>query len=104
MRITRGKGIHIKPTRGLSKQIILTLRYFEILRMAESKPVINATEERIKPEDQPWYQADLTDIEPEARELFEKYCNIPSDDVIPHIKQFVSGSSVRRTTTCIDNL
>ncbi|MCJ1298531.1 hypothetical protein MMC08_001321 [Hypocenomyce scalaris] len=35
----------------------------------------------------PWYNAQLQDIEPPARDIFEKYCGIPSDQVIPHIVQ-----------------
>lgn len=35
----------------------------------------------------PWYKQDLIELKPETRELFEKYCNVPPEDVISHIKQ-----------------
>lgn len=37
-----------------------------------------------------WYVKDLKDLKPNARELFEKYSKIPSEDVVAHITQFVS--------------
>ncbi|KAF2014946.1 hypothetical protein BU24DRAFT_423865 [Aaosphaeria arxii CBS 175.79] len=36
----------------------------------------------------PWYQKELQEINPEARELFEKYSQIPSEEVVSHITQF----------------
>ncbi|KAF2470122.1 uncharacterized protein BDR25DRAFT_304076 [Lindgomyces ingoldianus] len=39
------------------------------------------------PEDIPWFVKELTNIKPDARDLFENYCKIPSEDVVPHIKQ-----------------
>ena len=32
-----------------------------------------------------WYSPDLLSLSPQARELFEQYSHIPSDQVIPHI-------------------
>ncbi|ORY13132.1 hypothetical protein BCR34DRAFT_623932 [Clohesyomyces aquaticus] len=42
---------------------------------------------KINPEDIPWFRKELTDLKPPARDLLENYCKIPSDDVIPHVKE-----------------
>ena len=44
----------------------------------------------LKPEELPWYLPEVQKLEPEAKELFEKYCKVPSDEVKAHIKQAVS--------------
>ncbi|KAH7132344.1 hypothetical protein B0J11DRAFT_521451 [Dendryphion nanum] len=36
-------------------------------------------------EDLPWFQKDLGNLKPDARELFEKYSKIPTGDVISHV-------------------
>lgn len=38
-----------------------------------------------KPEDLPWFKKELDDVKPDARELFEKYSKVPSQDVVSHI-------------------
>ncbi|KAF2126781.1 hypothetical protein P153DRAFT_296666 [Dothidotthia symphoricarpi CBS 119687] len=35
-----------------------------------------------------WYVKELTDLRPEARELFEKYSNVEPNEVVSHIQQF----------------
>ncbi|KAG9997139.1 hypothetical protein KCU78_g17100, partial [Aureobasidium melanogenum] len=32
-----------------------------------------------------WYQAELEDVNPQARSVLETYCKIPSDEVVPHV-------------------
>ncbi|KAH0265545.1 hypothetical protein KCU91_g11383, partial [Aureobasidium melanogenum] len=32
-----------------------------------------------------WYQAELKDVNPQARSVLETYCKIPSDEVVPHV-------------------
>lgn len=46
-----------------------------------------------KPEELPWYLAEVETLEPDAKELFEKYCQIPSDQVKSRIKEAVSQLS-----------
>jgi hypothetical protein len=38
-----------------------------------------------------WLIKDLTDLKPEARELFEKYSKVAPEDVISHVTQIVSA-------------
>jgi hypothetical protein len=40
-----------------------------------------------EPELMPWYVKELTDLEPATRKLFETYSNVPSDEVVSHIKK-----------------
>lgn len=40
-----------------------------------------------QPEVLPWYIKDLEDLQPKAKELFEIYSKIPTDEVVPHITQ-----------------
>ncbi|KAF2269864.1 hypothetical protein CC78DRAFT_453044 [Lojkania enalia] len=35
-----------------------------------------------------WFKKNLTELKPEARQLFESYSNVPSDQVKSHIEQF----------------
>lgn len=37
-----------------------------------------------------WYQAELEDVNPQARSVLETYCKIPSDEVVPHVLKIVS--------------
>ncbi|KAG9734020.1 hypothetical protein E4T50_07201 [Aureobasidium sp. EXF-12298] len=32
-----------------------------------------------------WYQAELEDVNPQARSVLETYCKIPLDEVVPHV-------------------
>ena len=41
-----------------------------------------------------WYTPTLTEISPAARELLEKYSNLPPERVIPHILEIVSPSPI----------
>lgn len=41
----------------------------------------------------PWYEPRLTEVEPEAKELLEKYSKIPSNKVVQHVNSVVSGLS-----------
>jgi hypothetical protein len=40
--------------------------------------------------DVPWYNPTLGTLKAPTKELFEKYCNIPSDQVVAHITKVVS--------------
>jgi hypothetical protein len=40
-----------------------------------------------EPELMPWYVKELTELEPATRKLFETYSNVPSDEVVSHIKK-----------------
>jgi hypothetical protein len=38
-----------------------------------------------------WYEPELTEVEPQARELLEEYSHIPSDEVVQHVNSLVCG-------------
>ena len=63
--------------------------------MTEAKPGHNSMlSEDYDPHTLPWYEPELTDVEPEARQLLEKYSNIPSDKVIQHVNNMVCGPCI----------
>ncbi|KAI5276330.1 hypothetical protein E4T47_00754 [Aureobasidium subglaciale] len=37
-----------------------------------------------------WFQDELEDVNPQARSVLETYCNIPSDEVVPHVLNIIS--------------
>lgn len=39
-----------------------------------------------------WYNPNVV-VEGDAREIFEKYCDIPSDQVVKHVSEVVSYSA-----------
>jgi len=41
-----------------------------------------------------WYQAELEDVNPEARAILETYCKLPSDEVVSHVLRIVSFASL----------
>lgn len=41
-------------------------------------------------ENLPWFFENLADLKPDTREVFEKYCKVSAEQVVPHITQFVS--------------
>lgn len=58
--------------------------------MTEAEPGPNSMlSEDYDPHTLPWYEPKLTDVEPEARELLEKYSKIPSDEVVQHVNSLV---------------
>ncbi|KAF2686996.1 hypothetical protein K458DRAFT_363448 [Lentithecium fluviatile CBS 122367] len=76
--------------------------------MAQPNPTADNTKEQdnpdpkaVKPEDMPWFLKEVQNLEPEARELFEKYCMIPSDDVLSHVKQFRDKAFKIRPYPCL---
>lgn len=73
----------------------------DLIKMAETKPAddpatkfVKQNYKDMKPEELPWYSAELKELEPLAQELFEKYCGLPPDDVKSHIKQQVCLSGI----------
>jgi hypothetical protein len=36
-----------------------------------------------------WYEPELNEVKPEARELLEEYSNIPSNEVVQHVNSLV---------------
>jgi hypothetical protein len=40
----------------------------------------------------PWYEPELTEVQPKAREILENYSNIPPDEVVQHVNKLVRGS------------
>ncbi|KAJ5389551.1 uncharacterized protein N7496_000619 [Penicillium cataractarum] len=54
--------------------------------MTEAEPGPNyMLSEDYDPHTLPWYEPELQDVEPEARQLLEKYSKIPSDEVVQHV-------------------
>lgn len=43
-----------------------------------------------KDTDVAWFQAELEDVNPQARAILETYCKLPSDEVVPHVLRIVS--------------
>lgn len=54
---------------------------------AESSPQVTTHDKSVL-----WYTPELQNIETPAREIFENYCKIPSDQVTSHILQVVRSS------------
>jgi hypothetical protein len=40
--------------------------------------------------DKAWFDAELEDVNPQARTVLETYSNIASDQVVPHVLRIVS--------------
>lgn len=58
--------------------------------MTETKPGSNSMpSENDDAQKLLWYEPELTEVEPEARELLEKYSNIPSERVVQHVNSLV---------------
>lgn len=36
-----------------------------------------------------WYEPELNEVEPQARDLLENYSHIPSDEVVQHVNSLV---------------
>jgi hypothetical protein len=41
-----------------------------------------------------WFQAELEDVNPQARTILETYCKLPSEEVVPHVLRIVSSASL----------
>ena len=41
----------------------------------------------------PWYSAEITEITPQAQELFEKYSNVEPGNIKAHVKELVCDRS-----------
>lgn len=47
-----------------------------------------------KDTDVAWFQAELEDVNPQARAILESYCKLSSDEVVPHVLRIVSFASL----------
>ena len=55
----------------------------------QSSTIVSQAPMGTRSKDSPWYDKEIEELQPAARELLEKYAGVPSQDVLPHIYKLV---------------